>query len=410
MLGTLAADRARVAELDAEISLLDSEDSIPSLRIERAQVQERLDFYKYPVLTLPNEIVAEIFIHFLPNYPHCPSLTGSYSPSLLTQICRKWRDIALETATLWRAICIGDMSLPRSLSGTIVKIPFEQQAKLFNLWLSRSRICLLSIKLDEFIDGFGITPEHAPKALSIVIPHRARWENLVLHLGAPHYGSIEGPMPLLRRLDLSIVHMDPLEDSFDFDCFELECSESGRKLSISEAPLLRTVLLNGVAALNITLPWAQLTSLTLGGRPAISLRECVPILRETINLLHCQLGLAGGFRNKKLKNLPCIALPRLQSLTLIHDCPDSDDEDDAHLLKRCLDAFAVPALRRLRVPESFLMPKPIDSLTKFLSNTGPQLQELCVTGWRRTAPDSSYREVFANVAFQDCSWLDYREF
>ncbi|KAJ7020267.1 hypothetical protein C8F04DRAFT_909373, partial [Mycena alexandri] len=67
-------------------------------------VQEELDSYKYPVLTLPTEIICEIFIHFLPVYPECPPPAGILSPTNLTQICRQWRDIALAIPTLWRAM------------------------------------------------------------------------------------------------------------------------------------------------------------------------------------------------------------------------------------------------------------------------------------------------------------------
>jgi hypothetical protein len=74
------------------------------LRSEKSAAQERLDSYKYPVLTLPSEIVCNIFIHFLPIYPTCPPLTGPLSPILLTHICGGWREIALALPVLWRAI------------------------------------------------------------------------------------------------------------------------------------------------------------------------------------------------------------------------------------------------------------------------------------------------------------------
>ncbi|KAJ6562466.1 hypothetical protein B0H19DRAFT_1144629 [Mycena capillaripes] len=98
MLADLRAHRARVADLEAKI--LDLERSLSALRTEKLQVQQRLDSYKYPALTLPNEIVSEIFIHFLPIYPLCPPLTGTLSPTALTQICRQWREIALSTPAL----------------------------------------------------------------------------------------------------------------------------------------------------------------------------------------------------------------------------------------------------------------------------------------------------------------------
>ncbi|KAJ7728040.1 hypothetical protein B0H14DRAFT_2237452, partial [Mycena olivaceomarginata] len=85
--------------LDAQIR--DLERSLSVLRSDKVLVQEILDSYKYPVLTLPTEMVGEFFIHFLPIYPTCPPLTGVLSPIILTQICRGWREIALASPALW---------------------------------------------------------------------------------------------------------------------------------------------------------------------------------------------------------------------------------------------------------------------------------------------------------------------
>jgi disulfide oxidoreductase YuzD len=70
MLSALAADRGRIADIEAQISLL--ERSISEWQSKKQLFQERLDSYRYPVLTLPNEIVGEIFVHVLPIYrvPH----------------------------------------------------------------------------------------------------------------------------------------------------------------------------------------------------------------------------------------------------------------------------------------------------------------------------------------------------
>ncbi|KAJ7483364.1 hypothetical protein FB451DRAFT_1555353 [Mycena latifolia] len=64
---SLAADRARISYVVAYIAEL--ERSLRSLQQERNLIQRRLDAYTYPVLTLPNEIMSEIFVHFLPVYP-----------------------------------------------------------------------------------------------------------------------------------------------------------------------------------------------------------------------------------------------------------------------------------------------------------------------------------------------------
>jgi hypothetical protein len=89
MLANLEADHARVVDLEAQILHLES--SLSALREEKMLAQERLDSYKYPVLRLPNEIVSEIFMHFLPAYSLFPQLTGLFSPTLLPHICHTWR-------------------------------------------------------------------------------------------------------------------------------------------------------------------------------------------------------------------------------------------------------------------------------------------------------------------------------
>ncbi|KAJ7796355.1 hypothetical protein B0H14DRAFT_3887671 [Mycena olivaceomarginata] len=181
MIHTLAADRARIVDFDAQIQ--DLERSLSVLRNQRAVVQERLDSYKYPVLTLPNEIVCEIFIHFLPVYPSCPPLAGSRSPILLTHICAEWRKIALAFPTLWRAIEISkSYNDPTCVASA----------------LDRSGFCPLSIRVDELY----IDLDDVRSVLAAILLHRARWEYLSLRLigdADSDYPDIGGPMPLLQH-------------------------------------------------------------------------------------------------------------------------------------------------------------------------------------------------------------------
>ncbi|KAJ7088210.1 hypothetical protein C8R43DRAFT_939231, partial [Mycena crocata] len=95
----LEADRTRLKDVEAEI--LGLERALDLLRKKKSAIQGRLDAYRYPVLTVPNELVSDIFLQFLPAYPDCPSMSGLFSPTLLTHICRKWREIALTTPSLW---------------------------------------------------------------------------------------------------------------------------------------------------------------------------------------------------------------------------------------------------------------------------------------------------------------------
>ncbi|KAJ7866321.1 hypothetical protein B0H13DRAFT_2281454 [Mycena leptocephala] len=348
MLSGLEADRTRIADLDAQISHLEC--SLSALREEKTLAQERLDSYKYPVLTLPNEIVSDIFMHFLPTWPysHFPPLTGLFSPTLLTHICRRWREIALGTPALWTAI-------GSSRDG----VPSEIKAHIFDLWLKRSRLSPLSVQIVDRDHRMDVA-----EILAAVVPHRARWEHLELYLPPSHLPNIiNGPMPLLRHLDLAL-NIYPGTDI----------------LAFREVPLLRTAVLNGAAASSIILPWAQLTSLTLTN---VYPRACAPILQQTSNLVRCELQVYSG----NAQPGPDIALPYLESLVIF---------DQEGPVTGFLETFIVPALRRLEIPNRFLGRSPITSLTEFISKSGCKLEEVHITG-TRSLPKRSYHMAFPSI-------------
>ncbi|KAJ7841560.1 hypothetical protein B0H13DRAFT_144336, partial [Mycena leptocephala] len=188
MLPSLEADRTRVTDLEAQISHL--ERSLSALREEKMLAQERLDSYTYPVLALPNEIVSEIFMHFLPTYPLFPPLIGILSPTILTHICRRWREIALSNPALWSVLSYDD------------DIPSDLKGHIFDIWLNRSRDCSLSL---QFGRGSGTLRMDNNRILEAVVPHRARWERLELYINRCHLHILDGPMPLLRHLDLCLA-------------------------------------------------------------------------------------------------------------------------------------------------------------------------------------------------------------
>ncbi|KAJ6562375.1 hypothetical protein B0H19DRAFT_96520 [Mycena capillaripes] len=348
MLSALEADRACVATIDAEI--LDPEQrSFPissfALPAERALAQERLDSYKYPVLTLPSEIVSEIFLHFLPTYPLCPPLMGIFSPTVLTHICHKWREIAVATPMLWRAISLSKL-----------------RPGIFEAWLNRSGHCPLSFDL--------INWDALPEVVALATSHCARWEYFKLTLyrgfsfGLP---SLDGPMPLLRHLELSVEQeLDPI-------------------ITFGDAPLLRSVLLDADAAASVSLPWAQLTSLTL---ERVSPRDSSAVLQQTSNLLHCELNLYHG-RDNQL-SFPDIRLLRLESLVL------NQPSISITPVTGYLETLIAPALRSLQVSEEFLHPNPIDSLSIFLSKSGCNPDSVDITG-TISIPEDSYRRAFPSI-------------
>ncbi|KAJ7629815.1 hypothetical protein DFH06DRAFT_1338244 [Mycena polygramma] len=313
MLAVLAADRLRVAELQTRI--LDLKRALSDLRLEQVKAQLRLHAYRYPVTTLPNELVSEIFVRVLPPYPDFPQLDDRFSPIWLTQICRSWRKIALDTPALWSTISsFDDMD--------------KRDENIFKLWLQRSRQCPLSI-------GLGCSdawryPGDCIDLVEAIAPYRARWGYLKIHI---------------RPADITGL--------IDFTRYDM--------------PLLRTLVLNNYAALHSTFPWTQLTSLTF---PAAHPSECLPILVQTRNLVHCELRVTVYYHGPHGVPEPPqdIQLLCLESLTFIHVGGDP----------------------------SYLAPIPVDALTAFISKSGCKLEELDLTG-AMSVPQESYHQAFPSL-------------
>ncbi|KAJ7125437.1 hypothetical protein C8R46DRAFT_80729 [Mycena filopes] len=370
MLDHLAADRARVAELEAQI--LQLQDRIRDLEGEKHLTQHRLDRYCYPVLTLPNEITSEIFTHFLPAFPLRPPLIGIASPTVLTQICRAWREIAFSTPTLWRA-----MTIPSSP----IIMTFEAKTTMADRWLGRSRSCPLSIEIGYRWYGTSVSP-----LLSRIFAEVARLQELKLVFSAPELGAFAAclpatsfPIPLLRRLELFMFDPDPSLPSTVF----------------RDTPQLRTVVLDDIAAFHFQLPWSQLTSVTLH---RVYPRECVPVLRQTHNLLHCNLSLCDEDTDNTTEPL---TLPYLQSLTLQRD---SEEPYVGYL-----DSLTLPVLHTLSIPEPFLGEGPVDALTRFFNKSGCKLHELSITD-KILRDLSIYRQGFPLIPrLTLCGWRSTEE-
>ncbi|KAJ6562476.1 hypothetical protein B0H19DRAFT_98392 [Mycena capillaripes] len=350
MLADLEADRARVADLEAQI--LDLERSLSALRTEKLQVQQRLDSYKYPVLTLPNEIVSEIFINFLPFYPLCPPLTGILSPTALARVCHQWRAIALSTPALWRAIGTSSNAIPP-----------KQQIHIVGIWLTRSLCYPLSIEIAAVNSLM-----HSLEVFAAILPHCARWEYLKIPFQASHSHTIDSPTPLLRHLE--VFYEDPSQVEISL---------------FREAPLLRTAVLYSNAS-RFILPWAQLTSLTLN---IVYPLEFVPILQQTSQLIHCSLYFLCDIHRED-DPIPIITLPRLESLDLGSELGWRLD---------CLNSFIVPAVRSLILEEQFLAPNPIASLKSFISKSGCNLQKVQITGERSVTDLVAYCQAFPSISF-----------
>ncbi|KAG1888642.1 hypothetical protein F4604DRAFT_1674299 [Suillus subluteus] len=83
---------------------------------------------------LPAEILSQIFVHCLPiGYRLSPALEAG--PTLLTKICRRWREIAVDMPDLWQELYVGT--------------DWQRAAFCYETWLKRSRGRPLSLELES---------------------------------------------------------------------------------------------------------------------------------------------------------------------------------------------------------------------------------------------------------------------
>ncbi|KAK7008210.1 F-box domain-containing protein [Favolaschia claudopus] len=347
---TLQVEREHMAALEAQIA--DLERRLAILRDEKALVQDILDAYKYPVLELPNEIVSEIFIHFVPPYPSRPPNRGTLSPTLLTQICARWRRIALSTTQLWRAVHIAFWD---------DDVDLHPQIQLADTWFSRAGLCPLSLEISGRSD-LSIPREE----ISDLAVEQARWEYLKINVSdLDTVFGLVGPMPRLRHIDVDV-------------------SRSSEIVSLEQVPLLCSAVLSGFAPSYIVLPWNQLTSLAL---KRVFPNECPHVLQLTTNLTHCEIAMLLGDSNT---TLPEIHLPQLQSLAV-----KAMEEHYEHPFIRSL---VTPALRRLEVSEVQLGTTTIETLQSLFSKSQCNLEELHIIDAAPLVTQLQYSLAFPSIA------------
>ncbi|KAJ7258939.1 hypothetical protein C8J57DRAFT_1073442 [Mycena rebaudengoi] len=350
--------RAHISELDARILVL--EESLTAARRERDNLQSRLDDYKYPILTLPTDITAEIFIKFLPAYPERPPFGGLLSPALLAQICLNWRQIAFNTPRLWRAIRIYISSGKEST--------LDAQLNLLTTWLSRSKNCSLSFSL-----GVQSISPKLPHFTAALISQSERWEHVRLIIPLDDLRWLDRPFPLLRDLTFG-----PSKKYF---------ATEDAIMAFSDAPRLKSVALGVMFnPSQVVLPWSQLTSINA---EEIQLDKAADVLRQATALVNFSCTLWGN-------TIVPGAVPPLIHLDslILHNW------NWLGIQKLLLNALTAPALRHLAISEYELGDEPLSTITAFLSRSCCSLDSLHITQpifLRTSLHKADYRAAFPSI-------------
>ncbi|KAJ7672435.1 hypothetical protein DFH06DRAFT_92943, partial [Mycena polygramma] len=371
----LEADRVRLVHIRTRI--LDIKHCLRLLEHEEALVQQRLDAYIYPVLTLPPEIVSEIFVHLLPAYPRLPLAKDLLALAQLGENCRTWREVSLSTPSLWRAMSVSvpDTHTMRAI-GMLGRLPkvIGGEIRALKTCLKRSGALGLSIALDIRL----INQEQLVPLIETVSAHSSRWEHLKIFSSPNHISSIQGPFSSLRSLKIC--------SSYDeYDNFV----DRVRKLTVcGSAPVLRRVMLAQYSKKHhLSLPWSQLVVLIVD---TIRAEDSAHVLTLAHNLVYCRLTISGQFIPSSVA-----IFPRLETLVLRALVP-GQRVNPAHGF---LGSLTLPALRRLQISKTLLLPDPISTLRALISRSDCTLQCLHILAPRPPVidPCGPYRQAWPAV-------------
>ncbi|KAJ7057562.1 hypothetical protein C8F01DRAFT_1306274 [Mycena amicta] len=263
--------------------------------------------HRPPSAKIPPEIVSEIFVCCLPASPASPN--SRVAPLPLSQICARWRDIALDTPELW--------------SNIVLKDDLKASVDILRLWSARARTIPMTFSLETQKVDLG------RDMLVAAMEHKERWREVVLHLALRSYGVLGGvsgaSLPHLRHLSLRVNR--------PWGSFRNPGDPPPPTLDLLGASQLRDLRLFRFPY-TLRVPWKQLATLHMTDYPTHSLLEALTTLRSCNSLVHLNLyGMYGD-------NIPAapevVHLPHLESLVI------TNSPIMRHLF--------LPRLRRLTMP------------------------------------------------------------
>ncbi|KII84432.1 hypothetical protein PLICRDRAFT_365336 [Plicaturopsis crispa FD-325 SS-3] len=215
---------------------------------------------------MPPEVLGEIFAFSLPAGRWIEPKIDE-APLLLCRVCRRWRNIAISTPSLWSSISI-----------TVAEHHSKPQLPLIQTWLSRSGHRPLSFSIYAPANA-----EIAGAILEVYMPHIARWSAVALELLNSE------SMPRIPYG--GAVALDTLDIQFG-DIFSslIYVAEVGGQLTnlFGRAPPIRDMIIRGHPALwnyLIAVEWQRLEELEVESE--LSLSQYIHLLRRCPHLVEC---------------------------------------------------------------------------------------------------------------------------
>ena len=262
---------------------------LDKLRLERESLCKftiEHNAFLAPIRRLPMEILIKIFMHCM-DYSRSTS-NPQLAPSLISRVCKGWRQVALSTQELWSSITVTH---------------YQPSSAKVKLWISRASSAPLSIRL------YPINPQTLREAkiepvIAVLVQHCDRWRHLDLRIGdtmVSCLSPIKHHLPWLESLRIRIP-------THPLDVFEVALR------------LHNLVLGPGLLYPGFKVPWHQLTHLDAH---VTDITQCLETLQLTPNLARCTLRNESMLGSSTiLQHIPTLTFPHLHLFNMWCIHPD----------------------------------------------------------------------------------------
>ncbi|KAJ3547786.1 hypothetical protein NMY22_g1512 [Coprinellus aureogranulatus] len=274
-----------------------------------------------PIRILPDEILHAIFDRCTPDRQSFPAraatdhMSAGESPLLLTYVCQRWREIALDYRALWVKPYISTPPFQGDKARWNKRA--SKAAQLAGLWLSRTAgapLDLTIISLDPDVTRWGLNT-----IWEAISPSSMQWQVLQLGIANPllHF-ILSLPSDSVPRLEHLRILASEINTTGMNDLYASKNIIGGP--SIHEISFHGgAVSLGGVhSVMRIPFPWHRLTNLTTSPFP-LSRVEVLSICTRAPNLQRLFVRI-----NTRLSDVPVsqnpgndICLPKLTLLAII---------------------------------------------------------------------------------------------
>ncbi|KAJ2930348.1 hypothetical protein H1R20_g6769, partial [Candolleomyces eurysporus] len=403
---SLVEERQKLVDaLDKEIQVL------ANRREEHATFVKKHSDLLSPIRRVPNDILSFIFLTCLPlNSPtrRPTKLSNDHPAVVLSHVCQRWRQLALNTALLWTVIDIDIPSLPDAgecmFQGEMSwwERRLEAIDEMTRTWISRSANCTLTVSFSGGLPGRHFFREEAlcaaaSQSVSSIVDAlcdvSSRWKSLYLSLTVEEElsavtGFLRVPnndVPLLENLAVNVAFTSGFFTQPSSRLKSVEFSSGAGLVKAASLRRLSTGRLWG-SPFSLSINWAALTEISLGALfrptdpafPFAVLARCPNLIRCSVTFLAIHYNTTPPIPNSTGSVIARpiqfingeLSLPRLQVLEIRGSEPPLGLASRLHL----------PSLRQVYLSCPLRNPEQSGAI-ELIRKFGDNLTDVTLTSW-----------------------------